>query len=87
VPVIRWLVVIVAAASLAGCAFGRDWVDMTGHKRGESRAESDYKACAAEVGIAGLGRNANYDQTEADRGRLLACMYSRGWRATSLSHL
>ena len=80
--VIRWLLLVVAAAGLTGCEIGREWADITGHKRSEGRAQSDYKTCTVESGIAGLGPDRNFDQTEAVRGRLLACMYSRGWRAT-----
>jgi len=86
-PMFRWLAMVIAAAALAGCAFGYDWADTTGHHRSGARAQSDYKACAAEAGIAGLDGNSTYDETAAVRRHLLACMFSRGWRATSLQHL
>ena len=84
---IRWLLILVAAADLSGCALGRDWVDITGHKRGESRAEADYNACVSEIPTSSTDRTPTYDEAEARRGKLLACMFSRGWRATSLQHL
>jgi hypothetical protein len=83
-PVMRWLPVFIAAAGLAGCELTMNWVDTTGHHRTGTRAESDYKACASVAGIANLDRKPTYDQREAYRARLLACMFSRGWRAGSL---
>jgi hypothetical protein len=84
---IRWPLIFVAAAALAGCGLLTGWADATGHHRSAGRARADYKICAAEAGIAGLDPHANFDQKEVVRQRLLACMYARGWRATSLQHL
>jgi hypothetical protein len=83
---IRRALIFVAAAGLAGCGLLAGWADTTGHHRSAGRAQSDYKACAAEAGIASLD-HPDYDQTAAARQRLLACMFARGWRPTSLQHL
>jgi hypothetical protein len=84
---IRRVLIFVAAAGLTGCGLLADREDTTVQHRSSGRARSDYKACAAEAGIVSLDPHPDYDQTEAVRQRLLACMYSRGWRATSLQHL
>jgi hypothetical protein len=84
---LRWLLTGVALTGLTGCALMAGWADRTGQHRSASRARSDYNVCAAESGTGTVDPHANYDQTEIARQRLLACMYGRGWRATSLQHL
>lgn len=80
---VRQLSVLTIAAVLGGCASTFGWVDMTKLHRNVAREHSDYQACSTLAGIAQLDPDATYDETAAYRGRLTACMFSRGWRTAN----
>ncbi|HEX3664763.1 MAG TPA: hypothetical protein VHU23_06000 [Rhizomicrobium sp.] len=83
----RLFPILAVCACLAGCAWTAEWVDTTGHHRGEGRADTDYKTCVSEAGSPAHDRPTGYDETETSHQRLLVCMYSHGWRPRRLDHL
>ena len=75
----RPVLVLICVSALVGCQFKTKWRDTTGQSRTQEQAQTDAGQCDDASGYTSLSRNSTKADFEAFKGKLDACMASRGW--------